>query len=106
MIQVSGETYRLESFARAYRVIRVADDRWIGAFTLEPALRVLESEIAHDELMQVARAALRAARLPWTGKRARAEASTKPASHIWSVGSLQGIAHVLLGLWPLIALSL
>ena len=65
MIQVAGTTYRIEAESARHLVFRLSDDRNVGAFEHRPALRVLESEIAPVHLLEVAKAALRAGRLPW-----------------------------------------
>jgi hypothetical protein len=65
MIQVSGTTYRVRSRGDLHQVFRVSDDRCLGIFEHRPVLRVLESESAPEQLLEVARAALRSARLPW-----------------------------------------
>ena len=65
MIQVLGTTYRIQAEHGHHQVFRVSDDRNLGAFQHQPALRVLVSEIAPEQLLDVARAALRTARLPW-----------------------------------------
>lgn len=108
MVQVSGRTYRIEKIAQCHEVVRIADDRRVGAFTHGPGLRIVRSEIDSDELTAIARAALRAARLPWAGRRASAQADgrtlAKAAGRAWSVGALRAIANLLLALWPLVAL--
>jgi hypothetical protein len=65
MIQVAGTTYRIQTEPTRHLVFRLSDDRNVGAFEHRPALRVLESEIASVQLLEVAKAALRTGRLPW-----------------------------------------
>jgi hypothetical protein len=74
MIQVAGTTYRIQPAFEYHEVIRISDDRKVGAFQHRPALRVLEAEIAAADLLHVARAALRSGRLPW----AQADLSLAP----------------------------
>lgn len=66
MIQVAGMTYRIQSGRERSQVFRLGDDRMVGAFRYGPTLQILESEITVEQLVEIARAALRTARLPWT----------------------------------------
>lgn len=81
MIQVAGTTYRIQSGRERSQVFRVGDDRMVGAFRYRPTLQVLESEITAEQLIEIARAALRAARLPWT-------ASTRASARLEATATL------------------
>jgi hypothetical protein len=102
MIQVSGTTYRIRSELNRHQVFRLCDDREVGVFEHRPGLRVLASDIEREQLLEVARAALRAARLPWESaeraprsSRSERRVTPKPrarASRTW--------ASLLVMLWP------
>lgn len=84
-------------------MFRVSDDRNVGAFEHRPALRVLESEIASVELLEVAKAALRAGRLPWP----RADQSRRESARARDyavptrrTSEARTLASLLLVLWP------
>lgn len=98
MIQISGTTYRIRSERDLHQVFRVSDDRSLGIFEHRPVLRVLESEIAPEQLLEVARAALRSARLPWLHPRhpkasngVTVKRRTRPP---------RALAALLFALWP------
>lgn len=95
MVQVSGTTYRIVSTADTHAVFRIEDDRRIGVFLKQPSLRLLECDTCEDELRRVAKAALRAARLPWraTPKRERHAPARRRAR-------LRSLTDLLLALWP------
>ncbi len=59
MVQVEGVTYRVRSVSDRYEVVRLLDDQRVGAFGLEPRLRLLEQAIATELLLNVAREAMR-----------------------------------------------
>jgi len=80
MVQVSGTTYRIVERALFSEVFRISDNRRIGAFRHEPALEVMESEIPLEALLDVARHALRSARLSWAPRRPR-----RPTPWPWSL---------------------
>lgn len=65
VIQVLGTTYRIHTELDCHHVFRVRDDRRVGMFEHQPTLRVVQSEIDAEHLLEVARAASRAALLPW-----------------------------------------
>jgi hypothetical protein len=65
MVQVSGATYRIVQRGRLHEVICVLDDLPVGTFRHRPTLRVVESRIPPERLLDIARQALRSARLAW-----------------------------------------
>lgn len=93
MIQVSGTTYRIRSELDRHQVFRVWDDRRVGVFEHRPSLRVLESTVAAEQLLEVARVALRAARLPWTNAAEQIHTNARP-------GNVRTLASLLVVLWP------
>lgn len=103
MIQVAGTTYRIQAEHQRHRVFRVSDDRNIGAFRHRPALRVVESEIAPWELLEVAKAALRSGRLPWAHadlsrqRNAQRHDETEPTRRSRAAQTLASLLGVL---WP------
>jgi hypothetical protein len=70
MVQVLGATYRIVRTGPAYEVVRVLDDRVLGAFRHAPELEVISGE-APEQLLVIARTALRTARLLWSPPRRR-----------------------------------
>jgi hypothetical protein len=70
MVQVLGATYRIVQKGSSYEVVRVLDDRVVGAFRHATELEVIGGE-APEQLLLIARAALRAARLAWSPPRKR-----------------------------------
>jgi hypothetical protein len=68
MVHVLGETYRIVHRGSWYEVVRVLDDRVVGAFRLARGLEVISGE-APEQLLLIARAALRGARLLWSSPR-------------------------------------
>jgi hypothetical protein len=65
MGQVSGTTYRIVESARCYQVVRLLDDRVVGAFRNETGLELMLGEIPVETLTEIARQAHRSARLSW-----------------------------------------
>jgi hypothetical protein len=65
MINALGTTYRIEERGDRYEVVRVLDDRVVGAFRAEPVLVVVECEGESEVLLAVAREALRKGKLSW-----------------------------------------
>jgi hypothetical protein len=59
MVQVAGVTYRVARLRRRYDVVRVLDDRTVGAFQVAPSLELVESVIPGETLREIAREALR-----------------------------------------------
>jgi hypothetical protein len=100
MVQVSGTTYRIETLANQHAVVRIRDHRRIGAFASSPKLMVLESEVAHHELANVATAAALAGLLPWSTE--RAAPVTAPSRRAAGSGrrTVAGVSRFLLLLWP------
>ena len=103
MIQIAGTTYRIQAAAQHHEVIRVRDDSRVGAFRHRPALRVVESSIDTVELLEVAKAALRAGRLPWS--RTNRSGGVSPPGAGYSVSTRRGrqartLASLLAVLWP------
>jgi hypothetical protein len=70
MVQVLGATYRIVRKGSAYEVVRVLDDSVVGVFRHAPELEVISGE-APEQLLVIARAALRGARLLWSPPRKR-----------------------------------
>jgi hypothetical protein len=70
MLQVLGATYRIVQRGSSYEIVRVLDDRVVGAFRHATELEVIGDE-APEQLLVIARAALRAARLEWSPPRKR-----------------------------------
>ena len=100
MVQVSGTTYRIEARPSAHAVVRILDDRCVGFFTSSPKLAVLTSELAGEELSEVARTALRAGLLPWS-PRPRASAGARRNLRAPRRDRAIGIvSRVLLLVWP------
>ena len=102
MIQVSGTTYRIQSWREQTQVFRLIDDRLVGAFLHRPSLRVIESELAHEQMLEIARAALRAARLPWSdpGLIARASTASPEAIGKRRKRPARTLPSLLVLLWP------
>ena len=63
MVQVSGTTYRIVQRSCFHEIVRILDDRIVGAFRHELALELVESGIAREELSAIVRQAYRVARL-------------------------------------------
>ncbi|HTQ04945.1 MAG TPA: hypothetical protein VMI54_13860 [Polyangiaceae bacterium] len=63
MVQVLGTTYRIVETRSAHEVVRLLDDRSVGSFRCDPTLTIVESRIAPELLRQVAREAIREARV-------------------------------------------
>jgi hypothetical protein len=87
MIQVSGTTYRIRSEPDRHHVFRITDDRRVGVFEHRPSLRVLESDVPAEQLLEIARAAVRCARLPWTNAVPEVHANARPG-HVRTLASL------------------
>jgi len=103
MIQVSGTTYRIQAQRDHARVFRVVDDRFVGTFQHRPSLRVIETDVAHEQMLEIARTALRAARLPWSDRVLTPRASTaSPAGAVWARRKrpARTLASLLVLLWP------
>jgi len=102
MILVAGTTYRIQAVCEHHEVIRISDNRKVGAFQHRPALRVLEGEIAAIDLLEVAKTALRTGRLPW----ARPDLSREPtgqrrdAAPTRRRSAARTLASLLVVLWP------
>lgn len=70
MVQVMGATYRIVRTGSSYEVVCVLDDRVIGAFRYAAELEVTRGD-APEQVLLIARAALREARLAWSPPRER-----------------------------------
>jgi hypothetical protein len=103
MIQVAGTTYRIQAEYARHVVFRLSDDRNVGAFEHRPALRVLASDIAPAELLDVARAALRTGRLPWARADQSHERTVQRRDHAARTrrrSATRTLASLLAVLWP------
>ena len=65
MVQVSGTTYRIVARANVHEIVRLRDDRRVGAFRNDPCLRIVYSLIDEELLREIVREVLRMARIPW-----------------------------------------
>jgi len=68
MVQFLDQTYRIMKVSRrSYEVFRILDDASIGRFDVNPGLRVHPSGVTREELLQIAIAALKQAKVSWVG---------------------------------------
>lgn len=65
MVQVCGDTYRIDDRGSFHEVVRLRDDRCVGTFRHGATLELMHSAIPREILGEVARLALRSARLAW-----------------------------------------
>jgi hypothetical protein len=65
MVQVLGITYRIVVSADAHHVVRILDDRLVGAFRVRSGLKVVSSDIDFDTLLRVAQTAARTGKVDW-----------------------------------------
>lgn len=65
MVQVLGITYRIMVSVDTHQVVRILDDRLVGAFKVGPAFEVTSHEIGFDALLEIARAAARVGKVDW-----------------------------------------
>ena len=65
MVQVSGTTYRIVEKRSVHEIVRVMDDRIVGAFRHGPTLELTWGELPEAQLLAIARHAHRSARLSW-----------------------------------------
>lgn len=70
MVQVFGRTYRIVQTEHGHDVVRLLDDCRVGSFRCDPKLYVVDSRVAPELLLQVAREALRSSRIERRFKRA------------------------------------
>lgn len=63
MIRVFGNTYRIVENAEFHEIVRVLDDRRVGAFRHCPTVEIVDSLIDHGQLRAVIREVLRSARV-------------------------------------------
>lgn len=68
MVQVHGRTFRIVRVARGqYEVVRILDDKRMGAFSNDPTLKIADGE--HQELVrEVARTAIQGGKTSWVGR--------------------------------------
>ena len=71
MVQVGGTTYRVVARAQFHDVFRLLDDACVGTFRHEPCLQIVRHEIPHELLLEVAKQAVRSARLSWSPGKTR-----------------------------------
>jgi hypothetical protein len=69
MVQVSDTTYRIVETSQFYQVVRLLDDRVVGAFRYETGLELTHAGIPVETLLGIAREARRSARLSWSPPR-------------------------------------
>lgn len=103
MIQVAGTTYRIQAGTDRHWVFRICDDRMLGAFQHRAGLRVVESEVEPERLLDVAKAALRMGRLPWTRAELRSRAAVQRADHAARArprSTGRALTNLLMVLWP------
>lgn len=103
MIQVAGTTYRIQAGTERHLVFRLSDDRMLGAFQHRAGLRVLESEVDPERLLEVANAALRMGRLPWTRSERPSRATGQRADHTPRArprSTARALTNLLMVLWP------
>jgi len=67
------KTYRVVARAEFHDVFRLLDDRYVGTFQHEPELEVISLEIPGESLLELARQAVRSARLSWQPKKTNRE---------------------------------
>lgn len=72
MVQVDGTTYRVVGRAQFHDVFRLLDDACVGTFRHEPCLQIVRHEIPYESLLEVARQAMRSARLSWSPRKTSA----------------------------------
>lgn len=66
MVQVAGTTYRIVRLgARRYGVIRILDDAWVGSFSMDSRLEVTQSVLGLPSVRDIAKAAIRDAKISW-----------------------------------------
>jgi hypothetical protein len=82
MVQVAGVTYRIVKVEPArYEVIRILDEKRIGAFETLPRLRIHAADIDLDLVRNVTMTALKQAKVSWSRMPpARKTTSRPPAS--------------------------
>jgi len=69
MVLVAGKTYRIAKIERGkYEVFRIADDARVGSFDSAPRLSVRPEGIEEKLLVEIALAALKAAKVSWSGQ--------------------------------------
>ena len=69
MVQVDGSTYRIVRTAYAhYDVVRVLDDKTVGAFRSAPRVEVTTADIDAKLLREIARTAIQGAKTSWVGR--------------------------------------
>lgn len=66
MVQVGGETFRIERVHDfLYEVVRIHDDRRVGTFQTNPVIAVVSCKIDPMSLQQIARAAVQGGKTSW-----------------------------------------
>jgi hypothetical protein len=65
MVQVLGTSYRIVQAGPVHEVVRLLDDRCVGAFRHTPNLAIVESSIGVALMREIARQALRLSRIDW-----------------------------------------
>lgn len=103
MIQVAGTTYRIQVASDRHVVFRIQDDRKLGAFEHQPALRILVSEVEPGQLLEVAKSALQTGRLPWNrANRAGQPSIQRPdyAAPQQRRSTARTLTSLLMVLWP------
>lgn len=65
MVQVLGITYRIIVSADVHHIVRILDDRLVGAFRVRSGLKVVSSDFDFDTLMRVAQTAARTGKVDW-----------------------------------------
>ena len=69
MVSFGGMTYRVEKIAHdRYEVVRILDDRRIGAFAREPNIQVMPEGVDSGLLREIAHLALRQGKISWAGR--------------------------------------
>lgn len=68
MVQVLGSTYRIARITPGtYEAVRLSDDLRVGTFSSRPPMRLAAEACDEHLLLEIAHAALRAAKTSWVG---------------------------------------
>ena len=71
MVQVAGTTYRIVRVTRGhYNVVRILDDKPVGAFSNGPTVQVTATGIDTGLMREIVRVAIQGAKTSWVGRAA------------------------------------
>ena len=69
MVQVAGTTYRIVRVKRGhYNVVRILDDRPVGAFSNGPTIEISATGIDNALIREIVRVAIQGAKTSWVGR--------------------------------------